>query len=169
VTIESGHKGKPVLWRAPAQLKEGEPLLKINNIEGLRIRGFTLDGHDRVKEVVTISGICPGFTLEDVQIQGYTGRGVTLINCEGRSDKPVRLVRVRILRDHERDIGLLFDALPRVRDGVNQHIVVQDCRIEGGGATGGVRMTSADVLRDVSFPGSPRPERVKPPNAPPEK
>src|SRR5262249_38611053 len=149
VTLESGLDGKPVLWRVPAQPREGEPLLRVNAIEGLRIRGFTLDGQGRVKDLVILSGVCPGFTMEEVQLRGFTHYGLFLFNCEGRADKPVHLARLKIVRSNPREVGMFFDALPKVREGVNQHIVVEESRVEGGGATGGVLMSGPEVLRDV--------------------
>src|SRR5262249_18485872 len=106
VTIESGLEGKRFVWRAPSQLSDGEPLLKVNNLEGLHLRGFIMDGQGRVKDLVTLSGACPGLTLEEGMLQGFTGHGIALVNCEGRSDKEVRLSRLQILRSTPREVGI---------------------------------------------------------------
>lgn len=163
ITIESGLETRSVVWRAPAQPREGEPLLRVNGVEGLRVRAFAFDGQGRMKDLVTISGICPGLGLEDVQLSGFTVRGLVVVNCEGRADKPVKLTRIRIQRSNARELGMVFDAHPKVRDGINNHVVVTDCQIEGGGPTGGVVMTSSEAVKGVRFRGSsPQPEMAKP-------
>ena len=54
----------------------------------LRIRALTLDGDERVEELVHITGHCPGLILEHLQIMRFTQWGVMLANCEGVAPIP---------------------------------------------------------------------------------
>ena len=60
VCIE-GHNpdGRPVVWRIPKGRDDGRPLLKISGIPGLQVRGFTLDGRDRVRTFIVLAAPAP--------------------------------------------------------------------------------------------------------------
>src|SRR5262249_44795544 len=42
--------GKPVRWYAPAQAPAERPLVSLQGVAGLRLRGFTFDGENRLKD-----------------------------------------------------------------------------------------------------------------------
>jgi serine/threonine protein kinase len=93
LTIES--EGEPVVWRAPKG-KEPASLIALRGVEGLRLRGFTFDGDGRCATVVHLSGHCPGTVLEDLAIQGFTGSGLMILNCDGEATRPVTITRVAV-------------------------------------------------------------------------
>jgi serine/threonine protein kinase len=96
LTIKSeGEEGRPVVWRAPAG-KQPAFLLALNGVEGLRLHGFRFDGDDRCASLIHLAGKCPGLTLEDLSLQGFTGSGLVIMNCEGESARPVTVNRVTV-------------------------------------------------------------------------
>ena len=76
--------GKAGIWHAPEGADPKKPLLFLNDVEGLRVQGLTLDGDERVEELVHITGHCPGLISGTPANQRFTQWGVMLANCEGR-------------------------------------------------------------------------------------
>jgi eukaryotic-like serine/threonine-protein kinase len=120
--------GKPVVWRAPRELNEARPLLQIAGIPGLQLKGFVFDGQDRIKDLLTFSGPCPGLTLEDVHLKGFQRSAVWLRGCSGNADRPVTLRHVRATPNRSAPSALLFE--PPAGEAVRQVRVVE-CRLEG--------------------------------------
>jgi hypothetical protein len=129
VTIESGLPGgKPVQWRLPRSHKEDQPLLKLSGFTSLVIRGFVLDGQDRVDNLVVLSGPCPGLTLADLHLKGFRHSALCFRDCKGSSEQPVSVYRVRVTPTREAASALAFDG--QAEDG-NAAIALTDCRFEG--------------------------------------
>jgi eukaryotic-like serine/threonine-protein kinase len=129
VSIEGGlPSGKPVQWRLPRSHKEDQPLLKLSGFSSLAVRGFVLDGQDRVQNLIVLSGSCPGLTLEDLHLKGFQRSALCFRDCKGSSDMPMSVHRVRVTPTREAGSALTFDA--QADDG-NANIAVADCRFEG--------------------------------------
>jgi serine/threonine protein kinase len=131
VTIEGDSAGKHVVWRAPAQLA-GDRFLVLANQAGLHIKGFTIDGDNRVPDLIVVTGRCPGLTLEDVQLQGFQHSGVTLWDCSGERapEGEIILKSVRVLAYKKADCALRMSSDPWGAAG-NEYLTVTDCRFEG--------------------------------------
>jgi serine/threonine protein kinase len=119
---------RPVLWRAPSSAGDGRPLLKIDGVAGLKVRGFAFDGQDRVRELIVVTGNCPGVALEDLQLTGFQESGVALRNCAGNGARPVTLQRLRVVPGRLAVSALHFDGRGYE---VNRSVRVLDCRLEG--------------------------------------
>ena len=53
-----------------------------------------MDGGDTgIAALVNIWGNCPGLTLQDIKLENYLQYGILVNNCEGSTEKPVRLER----------------------------------------------------------------------------
>jgi serine/threonine protein kinase len=129
VTLEGATpSGQRVVWRAPAGHPDGKPLWKLTAVAGLRLKGFHLDGRDRLARLVVLEGTCPGLTLEDVTLTGFAGSGLTLSDCQGEDVRPVSLDRLRTVGGPSAAAGLSFEAGPGQ---VNGHVRVRDGRFEG--------------------------------------
>ncbi|MCS6852330.1 MAG: protein kinase [Gemmataceae bacterium] len=124
---------KRVLWKAPQTLKDGNKLLYLGNVAFLTIKNVQLDGDNRVEDLVTLHGLCPGLTLEDAHLRGFSKSGVKIINCAGESNHPVRLRHLRVAGGGTTpETALNLDVNPRVtRPPYNQFIAVEDCSFEG--------------------------------------
>jgi serine/threonine protein kinase len=127
VRIE-GAPDRVVLWRVPPGHKEGQPLLQLTRVAGLTIGNFTLDGLDRVRDLVAISGACPGLKLEDLELRGFSANGVTVRNAEGDGDLPLTLQSLRIRPAHPAASAVRFEA---DAEKPTRHVRVTDCRLEG--------------------------------------
>jgi serine/threonine protein kinase len=120
--------GKPVVWRAPRTHPEEQPLLRLAGVGGLRFKGLTFDGQDHVKDLIALSGSCPGLVLEDTTFKGFTRSAVCLHGCTGSADQPVTLERLRAKPTRSAASAFLFEG--RADEG-NRHVRVLDCRLEG--------------------------------------
>jgi serine/threonine protein kinase len=129
VSIESGlPNGKPVQWRLPGAHKEDQPLLKLSGFTSLAIRGCVLDGQDRVQNLIVLSGSCPGLTLEDLHLKGFRRSALCFRDCQGGTDQPLSVHRIRVTPTRESVSALAFEGRPE--DG-SANIAVADCRFEG--------------------------------------
>jgi hypothetical protein len=120
--------GRPVTWRAPADAKAGQPLWKLSDAAEVRLKGFVLDGEERVRDLVTLSGGCPGLTLEDLDLHGFVGGAVQLARCTGTEDQPVTLQRLRIRPAKGGEAALAFTGGPGQ---ASRNVLIRDCRFEG--------------------------------------
>jgi serine/threonine protein kinase len=133
VTIESGRLPRSrTVWRLPADLAAGGSIVSLTNVRGLRLRGITFDGEQRVSELLTLAGSCAGLGLEDLELRGFNGSAARFQGCAGTTTEPVRCQRVRTVGSASRDVqaALLFEA-PKEGEAVNEHLEVSDCRFEG--------------------------------------
>ncbi len=130
VTIQgAASSGRPVVWHVA--LAEGQTLIQLHGVAGLCLKGFVLDGQERADDLVTISGACPGLTLEDLHLRGFRRSAVHVHNCQGTADQPVTLRRLRTTTEGNARTGLLFDSQPDPVAQVVGHVRVEDCRLEG--------------------------------------
>lgn len=128
VTIESGKKDKPVVWRAPREHPASQPIWHLAGVAGLRFKGFQLDGQNHTQTLVFVTGHCPGLTLEDVHGKGFEHSAITLRGCRGDDIRPVVFQRLRLMAQSPAKSALSFDT---GIDQVNEYIQVQDSRLEG--------------------------------------
>jgi eukaryotic-like serine/threonine-protein kinase len=133
LTIESADPSRPVVWSFPTNPAGATHLIDVRNIEGLKVRGFIMDGDNKVEEAVSLHGNCPGLKLEDLKIKGFTKAGVLVTNCAGTTERPVTLSRLTFIGEgQQKEAGLLFSFAKAIKDPpLNQHIKVQKCTFEG--------------------------------------
>src|SRR5262249_13016984 len=131
-TVEAGNAAKQVLWSCPKMAQE-DKFVKIQNVNGLHLKGFVFDCQNQVFDAVTITQRCAGLVIEDVVVQGCLRNAVVFWNCSGDVAANVVLRRVRMVappKDAQAAVG--FNVNSRVM-GVarNQFIAITDCRMEG--------------------------------------
>jgi serine/threonine protein kinase len=135
ITIEPEDPGAPFTWRPNPNAKDVSHLLALKNVEGLHLRGVTFDGADRCgKSVLLLTGHCPGTSLEDIRIQGFSGSGVMFVNCEGDPTQPLTLSKAVIVASPGKPAHSAweFDLKPSLElVKRNQFLTLRDCRIEG--------------------------------------
>jgi serine/threonine protein kinase len=127
VTIEGeGPGGTRVLWRMPRAIKDPKaPFLELFKVEDLHLKGFTLDGDNRVDDLVSLFGRCPGLTLDDVVFRGFNRCAVNISHCSGRADRPVSLVGLRVATAKKVEAALRFGFRQNIIDPRgNDHIRV---------------------------------------------
>jgi hypothetical protein len=130
VTIEA-ESGKQVLWQAP-RTPVRKYLLSISSVEKVRLRGFTFDGKGLVDEIFLLVGECPGLTLENLQLRGFTRSAIRVMNCAGRPAGPVSLRELTISTSKKAPAAISFETSPNIQTPKsNQYISIRGCRFEG--------------------------------------
>jgi serine/threonine protein kinase len=114
---------KPAVWRAPRAHADGQALVRLDGVTGLRIKGFVLDGLDRAPNLIVVTGTCPGVTLEGLHFQGFQQCAVSFERAAGTAEAPVTLKESWIAPAKTTPAALRFDEASHVR--------VTDNRIEG--------------------------------------
>jgi serine/threonine protein kinase len=152
-TIEP-EEGQTVTWQPRPGNKPAGHLIYLNHAEGVRIRGFLLDGQSRCKpSVVLLRGRCPGSGLEHVTLQGFVDSGVMVMNCEGDPDRAVTFsdLTIRGSADNPPVAGVTF-GIDRDTIGVttNRYISLSRCRLEGNFRKP-ISVLSPDKTRDVKL------------------
>jgi eukaryotic-like serine/threonine-protein kinase len=110
------------------------PLLRVKSVPGFRVQGFIFDGQTRVRELLEVSGDCPGVRVDGVELTNFTDRAVTLTSCRGSQDAPVELSRLRLVIDWKgkRTTGLVLASEPQGNSALtNEHLSIRDSRFEG--------------------------------------
>jgi hypothetical protein len=130
VTIE-GEEGKNVLMLGAKDAEPGTPLVRVDSVEGLRLRNLAFDGGGRRDKLILLTGACPDTTLENVNLRGFTRCGVLVMNCKGAPGHPVIFRKLHLTTEKEAEAGLLFDVNPRMLIKINEFFLIQDCRFEG--------------------------------------
>jgi serine/threonine protein kinase len=133
VTLEA-EAGKRVVWRLPPSWQPPEnekrtgptSFLTFGPLDGFRLRGFTIDGGDKVDDLVVVFDKCPGLTLEDVTLKGFNHSGVAFVSCKGTSDSRITLRDIKVEGSPKAAAALSFRILPRSPITINSHIVVED-------------------------------------------
>lgn len=120
--------GRPVLWRPPVVHGAEQPLVSLENVSGLRLTGFDLDGRGQVQDLVVLSDKCPGLTLDGVSLRGYTRSAVRLQDCAGAPFRPVTLKNLAVTAGQAAETALLFEA---GTDRLIQHVEVRASRFVG--------------------------------------
>jgi serine/threonine protein kinase len=130
VTIEGNREpadpqaaAKRVVWRSSLQGGDGRPLVRLDGVAGVCLKGFVLDGADHAQALVVVTGACRGVTLEDLHFQGFRQCAVSFDRVAATGDEPVTLARSRVAPGKTRPSALRFDEASNVR--------VTDTRLEG--------------------------------------
>jgi serine/threonine protein kinase len=130
LTIEAA-ADQQIVWRFPERAKTDDPLVKLNSVEGLRLRGFTLDGQGRAANLITIWGTCPGSRLQDMHFVGFTSSALLVLNCQGHSTRPVSFERLWITSRQAESNAVILDAKTNLDPSVDRYLSFSDCRFEG--------------------------------------
>jgi serine/threonine protein kinase len=144
--------GRAVVWKCPEFAGEGAKLLTLSEMEGFELRGFTLDGANRVETLIGVFGRCPGLTLQDLTLRNFKKYGVLVSDAQGTPDRPIRLAGVRFSVPDKGQTGIFFQLTGNLT-GItkDQHIVVNnDCTFTGRGSA--AKTPNAAFVEDVILP-----------------
>jgi serine/threonine protein kinase len=135
ITIEA-EEGKTIRWHPTA--KAATKLFSVHKAEGVHIKGFTLDGEDRVDMLVNLYHRCPGVRLEDLKLIGFKKYGIWVTNCAGGAGagQGIQLDRLEIVTTRQEQAAVYFSIASSVRDAPskNEFFHFRDCKLEGPGA-----------------------------------
>jgi serine/threonine protein kinase len=157
ISIEA-EQGKKIHWK-PSSKPGGSKLLTVYKAAGFQLKGFTLDGENKVDILLNISHHCPGAKFEDLQLKGFKKYGIWVTNCEGGAsiDQHVLLHQVQFVTSQKEQTALYFsieryfqDAIPK-----NRFFIVRDCKFDGPGEK--VKTVNLATLDRVEFPAGVQP------------
>jgi serine/threonine protein kinase len=141
ITIEP-EDGKSITWR-PSLKPGATKLFAIHKTEGVCVKGFTLDGEDRVELLVNLFHHCPGVRLEDLNLRGFQKYGIWVTNCEGSEARQGLIHFTHLLFDTTQpdQAAFYFSIEPGARDLIpkNRFMVIAACTFAGPGSTIKVR------------------------------
>jgi serine/threonine protein kinase len=135
ITIEA-EEGKTIRWR-PAAKTDATNLFSVHKAEGVHIKGFTLDGENRVDMLVNLYHRCPGVRLEDLKLIGFKKYGIWVTNCAGGAapGQGIQFDRLEIVTTRREQAAVYFSIASSVRDAPskNEFFHFRDCKLEGPG------------------------------------
>jgi hypothetical protein len=125
--------GRQITWVAK---DERRPLLTLSNADGFKLegKGITLDGQDRVQDLAELTLFCPGLTVQDLGLRGFTRHAIRIMNCQGESTRRVRLanLQIELTGKHENRAAVFLDASKDiVRPAMNDCIDIVDGDFRG--------------------------------------
>ncbi|HYT90720.1 MAG TPA: protein kinase, partial [Gemmataceae bacterium] len=126
VSIEAA-AGVDVVWKAPADKRDAEPLLWLDGVKGLKVKGIRFHGENRQGKLIQLTGSCPGLTLEGITLEGFKQTGLLVFGCMGEPSQPVQLVGIKDRpqpKGGKGEVAILFE-------GNNEHFDVRNCRFTG--------------------------------------
>jgi len=157
VTVEA-EAGKTIHWR-PAAPKGGTKLFSIYKAEGVQVKGFTLDGDNRVDILVNLYHYCPGARLEDLKLIGFKKYGVWVTNGAGGKtpDQRIQFDRLEIVTTQKEQAAFHFSIASSVRDAPakNEFFLLRDCKFDGPGAK--VETKDLATLDHIDLPDGVQP------------
>jgi serine/threonine protein kinase len=145
VTLEV-EPGAIVEWRLKRSIAQPPTtLLMLSHLDGFTLRGFTFDGEGRVRNLLALTGICPGVVLEDLKLRNFEHAAVAISNCQGTSERPLVIRNVQISAPKP-EFGFVFDINPKIRDiPVNSWITIANVSVDA----------STKVSKQLFFPVRP--------------
>jgi hypothetical protein len=152
VSIEAD-QGKRIRWR-PSSRSNSLKLLQVAKAEGFLLKGFDLDGDNRIGLLINLFHHCPGCRIEDVKLQGFKQYGIWITNCEGDEspDQHVVFNGLTFVTTAPEQTAVLFSIESGTRDIIprNKFIDLHDCIFAGPGTP--VKTPDPATLDHVQLP-----------------
>ena len=127
--------------------------------EGVRIKGFILDGENRVDLLVNLFRRCSGTKLEDLKLQGFKKYGIWVTNCEGGEgpDRVIQFNRLEFVTTAKEQTALFFSIEPGMSKlyPKNRHFAFHDCKFVGEGTK--VKTPDPATLENIEWPPNVQP------------
>jgi serine/threonine protein kinase len=135
VVIEAA-EGKTIRWR-PSSKPGDNKLFMVADAEDVCIKGFVLDGENRIDFLVNLYLHCPGTRLEDLKLQGFKKYAIWVTNCEG-GDAPAKRIqfnRLEFVTANKEQAALMFSIFPGAQTRIpkNRFFAFHDCKFPGPG------------------------------------
>jgi hypothetical protein len=149
LTIESA-QGTNHTWRPADKADPKTPLLDVESVEGVVVKGIHFDGNDKAETLIQLRGKCPGLLLQDLELTTFTNCGIRVTNAEGTQEEPIVFLRLKITHRGLAQKGILFDLDPLVSvKRPNKWFKVSECKSANGKL---VHNAGPTVLENVQPP-----------------
>ncbi|MHB1424385.1 MAG: serine/threonine protein kinase [Gemmataceae bacterium] len=159
VRIEA-EEGKTIHWRPSADPRPTK-LFMVSKAADVHIKGFTLDGDNRVDILVNLFHRCPGVRLEDLRLQGFKKFGIWITNCEGGEapERRIQFNRLEFATTDKPQAALFFSIEPGMRDAIpkNRYLTFHDCTFAGSGTA--VKTPDPSTLENIDWPPNVEPQK----------
>jgi serine/threonine protein kinase len=132
ITLQAA-PGLEVVW-GPAHKDELEPILKLRRAAGFQLKGegITLDGQDRVRDLISINLQCPGALIEGLTLKGFKRSAIAIVNGAGEANRPIRLHQLTVHGVAKGKPALYLDANPSVETvPFDDYIELTDLNVPG--------------------------------------
>jgi serine/threonine protein kinase len=155
VVIEA-EEGKTICWR-PALKGGATKLFSVYKAEGVCIKGFTLEGEDRLDLLVNLFHRCPGVKLEALKLQGFKKYGIWVTNCEGSPERRIEFNHLEFVTTQNEQSALYFSIEPGIRDVIpkDRYFAFHDCTFTGAGTA--VKTADPAALENIDWPPNVQP------------
>jgi serine/threonine protein kinase len=131
-TIESGPNG-PYTWHCPANADPRTPLLNVDNVEGLTVKGIKFDGANKAESLIQLRGRCRDLKLEDLTLTNFKSSGIHVTSAEGTETQPIVFNRLVINHRADSQFGVVFDLDPQlVPKHLNRWFKLTECKSASG-------------------------------------
>lgn len=127
IVAEVGEDGKRARLMPPPSHPASQPLLVVDSVDSLVIKGFLLDGADGVQTVLEAKGNCPGLQLEDIRFEGFQQQGILAENLSGNVRREIYFDKLYI-RHNGNDPAA---AGIRIQGAGCNSVQLRGCRIQG--------------------------------------
>jgi len=159
VSIEAA-AGKTILWKPTSKSEKTSKLLTVNKAEGFHLKGFTLDGVNRIECLINVYHHCPGMVLEDLTLKEFKKYGIWVLNCEGDEPPDRRVVFAALTFEIPRaeQTGVFLSIAEHTRDKIpkNKFITIRDdCKFIGPGVK--IKTPELSTLERDEFPAGVQP------------
>ncbi|HZV03976.1 MAG TPA: protein kinase [Gemmataceae bacterium] len=157
VRIEA-EDGKSIRWRpAPAAKTAPANLFTVSKAKNVSIKGFVLDGDDRVDILVKLYHRCSGVKLEDLKLLKFKRYGIWVSNCEG-GDGPdrIQLHKLDFVMTQKEQTAVFFSINAKI-DGIskNRFFAFKDCNFVGNGTP--VKTDDPAAIENIDWPPNVQP------------
>jgi hypothetical protein len=136
ISIEAD-SSQPVVWKAPTNALPASKLVLVNKAADFHLKGFLLDGDNRLDSLVVLFDHCPGTTLEDLTFQNFKHSGCHVTNCAGGAapDRHLFLLDLTFVTTRPDQAGIFLTISDRIPDLLkNRYITVRNPQLKGPGA-----------------------------------
>ncbi len=146
ITLEA-EPGATVVWRLRKNIAQFNTLLSLSNVEGFCLRGFTFDGENRVRDLLLLTGDCPGLTLEDLKFVGFQRSAIDVVNCQGKNGSPV-VIRKLHVEGGQNAVACLFFESSNKMPAIPVNRFIEASEIWTSGKSIPISKTAADNVND---------------------
>jgi serine/threonine protein kinase len=149
-------EGKTIRWR-PASKPGAANLFRVSGAKNVHIKGFVLDGENRIDVLVNLYNRCFGARLQELKLQGFKRYGIWVANCEGgQGADRVHLDHLRFITAQKDQTGVFFNINPKISDITkNRFFSFRDCTFVGDGTP--VKTEKLEELESIDWPVNVRP------------
>lgn len=127
IQAEIGDDGKRARLVPPPSHRVTDPLISIENIEGLKLTGFLIDGEGGVQTALEVKGKCVGLALDDLRVEGFQQQGILVDGLSGSVRREVNFDKLFIKQNNPQPAA----AALRLQGASCEGLHLRYCKVQG--------------------------------------